>query len=321
MFLFRIAPKTQPVGFRFYQLVINEANDPNSPFSLVSNFGLYTSDNGTGPNLLTGIVPSRSCPSGDAGFSATQLEKVFSGHPLRFYNSFGCQYPGTVTLTFDLGAPIAVQTATLSNDHNFPGSEPGVFSIRGSNDGIIYTTLGGVNTNNPDTWVPYETRRYSLTGSPVAPIVFSSVPYRYYRFLGMQPADGGGYMSLNNLGLYESGDTTGVNLAVGKPRTMYGNTGPIGTAEVYQDPTTSGAEFGIAWTSPEIWCMDFDLETSIQVNSISLTPQRVIPNRAPLEFSLQARDSMSSGWNTVCTYSNQTNWLEGERRGYRILAS
>lgn len=138
---------------------------------------------------------------------------------------------------------------------------------------------------------------------------------RYWRF-NVTAVDGGSYASAAEFQLYSSTDGTGTNLCLGKTATQTGDSS-VGSASGANDDNTN-SEAGSTFTGSYIWSVD--LGSPGFVGSAGIVAQQVVPNRTAKDFTVQYSTD-NSNWQTASTHTNQTGWVQFERRTFVVDSS
>lgn len=141
--------------------------------------------------------------------------------------------------------------------------------------------------------------------------------YRYWRLYVTENDGSTGYVSFSELGLFESGDGTGTNLAPGKSYSQSGD-GAVDPAHLGAD-NSPDTECGSSLPLPYWWQVDLGADFNVQ--SMRLRSQRVVSGRTPSSFVLQGSSSPTGPWADVVTVAGSTGWAVQEQRVFQAASA
>lgn len=121
-------------AYSYYRLVVSKTANGGNGFVAVNEFGLYTAEDHSGTNLVTGATATAiSQYNADTGAA-----KAIDGGASTYWESTGAA--GDKWLQVQLGSAAVVRSVYISSTA-FPNEVPRDFQLQASNDGSTWVTI------------------------------------------------------------------------------------------------------------------------------------------------------------------------------------
>lgn len=120
-------------AYSYYRLVISKAANGGNGYVTVNEFGLYTAEDHSGTNLVTGATATAI-----SQYGAYDAAKAIDGNASTFWESNNAA--GDKWLQVQLGSAAVVRSVYISSTA-YPSEVPRDFQLQASNDGSTWVTI------------------------------------------------------------------------------------------------------------------------------------------------------------------------------------